>query len=48
MFAIDLNSFCSVLEHCDGGDLNTYLKANQTLGEREARCITMQIVRLGD
>jgi tousled-like kinase len=46
VFAIDLNSFCTVLEFCDGHDLDWYLKlkANkQQLPDREARCIIMQV-----
>eukprot|EP00462_Mataza_sp_D1_P021049 CAMPEP_0175128712 /NCGR_PEP_ID=MMETSP0087-20121206/5078_1 /TAXON_ID=136419 /ORGANISM="Unknown Unknown, Strain D1" /LENGTH=836 /DNA_ID=CAMNT_0016410799 /DNA_START=730 /DNA_END=3240 /DNA_ORIENTATION=+ len=43
VFAIDLNCFCTVLEFCGGTDLDVYLKAKQTLPEREARCIIMQV-----
>lgn len=43
VFAIDLNSFCTVLELCDGTDLDMYLRKRQTLSEKEARCIIMQV-----
>eukprot|EP00741_Cyanophora_paradoxa_P016426 tig00020912_g15861.t1 len=43
VFEIDNNSFCTVLEHCDGGDLDLYLKNQKTLPEREARCIIHQV-----
>jgi tousled-like kinase len=43
VFAIDLNSFCTVLEYCDGQDLDMYLKTRHTLNEREARAIIMQV-----
>jgi len=42
-FEIDVNSFCTVLEYCDGGDLDAYLKSQKVLPEREARCIISQI-----
>lgn len=37
-------SFCTVLEYCDGNDLDFYLKQNKTIPEREARSIVQQIV----
>ena len=43
VFEIDANSFCTVLEYCDGHDLDFYLKQHKTIGEREARSIIMQI-----
>ncbi len=43
VFAIDLNSFCTVLDYCDGSDLDMYLKERHTLNESEARCIIMQV-----
>lgn len=43
-FEIDSNSFCTVMEYCSGHDLDFYLKQHKTIGEREARCIIMQIV----
>jgi tousled-like kinase len=38
VFEIDANSFCTVLEYCDGHDLDFYLKQHKIIGEREARC----------
>jgi len=29
--------FCTVLEYCDGNDLDFYLKQNKVIPEREAR-----------
>jgi len=43
VFAIDVNAFATVLEHCDGSDLDMYLKLRHTLSEREARCIIHQV-----
>lgn len=43
MFEIDANSFCTVLEYCDGHDLDFYLKQHKTIPEREARSIIMQV-----
>ncbi|XP_077514772.1 tousled-like kinase isoform X13 [Amblyomma americanum] len=39
-----LRSFCTVLEYCDGHDLDFYLKQHKCIPEREARCIVMQVV----
>ncbi|XP_064456056.1 serine/threonine-protein kinase tousled-like 2 isoform X3 [Ornithodoros turicata] len=36
--------FCTVLEYCDGHDLDFYLKQHKSIPEREARCIVMQVV----
>ena len=44
VFEIDANSFCTVLEYCDGHDLDFHLKQHKTIGEREARSIIMQVV----
>eukprot|EP00164_Ancoracysta_twista_P002303 GFYU01003046.1.p1 GENE.GFYU01003046.1~~GFYU01003046.1.p1 ORF type:complete len:673 (+),score=195.42 GFYU01003046.1:172-2190(+) len=44
VFEIDNNSFCTVLDYCNGSDLDTYLKQNQSLPEREAKCIMIQIL----
>lgn len=44
VFEIDANSFCTVLEYCDGHDLDFYLKQHKTIPEREARSIVMQVV----
>lgn len=44
VFTIDTNSFCTVLEYCDGNDLDFYLKQNKCVPEKEARSIIRQIV----
>ncbi|XP_015787805.1 serine/threonine-protein kinase tousled-like 2 [Tetranychus urticae] len=44
VFEIDPNSFCTVLEYCDGHDLDFYLKQHKCIPEREARSIIMQVV----
>ncbi len=43
IFEIDENTFCTVLEFCDGSDLDSYLRTYQTLPEREARSIIGQV-----
>jgi len=43
VFGIDVNTFCTVLELCEGMDLDAYLKANGPLNEREARSIITQL-----
>lgn len=43
IFEIDENSFCTVLEYCDGCDLDSYLRTHKTLAEREAKCIISQV-----
>ena len=42
--AINSNSFCTVLEYCEGPDLGFHLKKHKTLPEKEARIIIKQIV----
>ncbi|XP_078656269.1 serine/threonine-protein kinase tousled-like 2 isoform X1 [Branchiostoma floridae x Branchiostoma belcheri] len=44
VFEIDNNSFCTVLEYCDGNDLDYYLKQHKCMGEKEARSLIMQAV----
>ena len=44
VFEIDNNTFCTVLEYCNGPDLDFQLKQNHTLPEREARAIICQVV----
>lgn len=44
IFEIDESCFCTVLEFCDGCDLDSYLRQHRVLGEKEARCITTQIL----
>jgi len=43
VFEIDDNSFCTVLEYCNGPDLDLYLKLQGNLPEREAKLIISQI-----
>uniref|UniRef100_A0A7S4ITG5 Protein kinase domain-containing protein n=2 Tax=Odontella aurita TaxID=265563 RepID=A0A7S4ITG5_9STRA len=44
VFEIDDNSFATVLECCEGTDLDTLLKERKTLPERDARAILIQIL----
>jgi tousled-like kinase len=44
VFEIDEHSFCTVLEFCKGGDLDTHLKESTRLKEGEAKLITAQMV----
>ncbi|KAL9968359.1 hypothetical protein ACROYT_G026720 [Oculina patagonica] len=44
VFEIGQHSFCTVLEYCDGNDLDFLLKQNKTVQEREAKSIVMQTV----
>lgn len=37
-------SFCTVLEYCEGNDLDFYLKQNKLISEKEARSIIVQTV----
>ncbi|XP_067108408.1 serine/threonine-protein kinase tousled-like 1 isoform X2 [Osmerus mordax] len=43
-FSLDTDTFCTVLEYCEGNDLDFYLKQNKLMSEKEARSIVMQIV----
>ncbi|KAI4895045.1 hypothetical protein NFI96_016159 [Prochilodus magdalenae] len=43
-FSLDTDSFCTVLEYCEGNDLDFYLKQHKLMSEKEARSIVMQIV----
>lgn len=43
IFEIDENTFCTVLEYCKGSDLDSHLRANKTLNEKEARSIVAQV-----
>lgn len=47
LFTIDNHSFCTVLEYCDGNDLDFYLKQNKQIPEKEARSIIMQVYAAG-
>lgn len=44
VFEIDDDSFCTVLEYCEGTDLDAFLKTRKVLTEREARSIISQVV----
>uniref|UniRef100_A0AC35U0C3 Protein kinase domain-containing protein n=1 Tax=Rhabditophanes sp. KR3021 TaxID=114890 RepID=A0AC35U0C3_9BILA len=44
LFTVDNHCFCTVLEYCDGNDLDFYLKQHKSIPEKEARCLIMQIV----
>ncbi|MEQ2199731.1 hypothetical protein XENOCAPTIV_009799, partial [Xenoophorus captivus] len=39
-----LSRFCTVLEYCEGNDLDFYLKQHKLMSEKEGRSIIMQIV----
>lgn len=41
---MSISRFCTVLEFCEGNDLDFYLKQNKLMSEKEARSIVMQIV----
>ncbi|CAD8120863.1 unnamed protein product [Paramecium sonneborni] len=41
---IDQDSFCTVLEYCDGTDLNQHLKKYKILQEKEAKLILRQVL----
>nr|XP_061807290.1 serine/threonine-protein kinase tousled-like 2 isoform X2 [Nerophis lumbriciformis] len=43
-FSLDTDSFCTVLEYCEGNDLDFYLKQNKLMTEKEGRSVVMQIV----
>lgn len=43
VFEVSKDGFCTVLEYCDGGDLEHVLKNQKTVAEREARSIIMQV-----
>jgi len=43
VFKIDSSTLVTVLDLCEHGDLDVYLKEHDTLGEREARAIIMQV-----
>jgi tousled-like kinase len=44
VFEYDHFSFCTVLEFCEGKDLESYLQAVKTVPEREARSLVCQVV----
>ncbi|KAJ4455464.1 putative Serine/threonine-protein kinase TOUSLED [Paratrimastix pyriformis] len=43
VFEIDLNSFATILQYCNGEDLDALLKTRKALSEREARLIMAQL-----
>ena len=43
-FELDMNTFCTVMEFCQGRDLDHYLKDHKTISEKEARSTIMQVV----
>lgn len=43
IFEIDENTFCTVLEYCEGCDLDSYLRQHKTLSERECKSIIGQV-----
>lgn len=43
IFDIDENTFCTVMEYCEGGDLDSYLKQHKSLPEGEARVLIAQL-----
>ncbi|KAJ3284088.1 hypothetical protein HK104_010107 [Borealophlyctis nickersoniae] len=43
VFEYDYHSFCTILEYCEGRDLESYLQTVKSLPEREARCVVMQV-----
>ncbi|CAH3186499.1 unnamed protein product, partial [Porites lobata] len=44
VFEIGQHSFCTVIEYCDGNDLDFLLKQHKTVPEREAKSIVIQTV----
>ncbi|KAL6769882.1 hypothetical protein ACKKBG_A32735 [Auxenochlorella protothecoides x Auxenochlorella symbiontica] len=44
IFEIDNNTFATVLELCEGGDLDSYCKLHEVLPEKEARTIVTQVL----
>lgn len=43
-FCLTCRRFCTVLEYCEGNDLDFYLKQNKLMTEKEGRSIVMQVV----
>lgn len=44
-FEVDINTFCTVLEYCEGNDLDIYLKQHSKISEHESKSVIMQIVQ---
>jgi len=45
IFQLDEKAFCSVLEYCEGHDLEFHLKQNRQLSEKVAKVLLIQIVK---
>lgn len=45
IFEVDDSTFATVLEVCNGGDLESHLREHNALPEREARAIVVQIIQ---
>lgn len=45
IFLVNNNTLCSVLEFCEGEDLDSFLKRKGTLSEKYAKCIMLQLFR---
>jgi len=47
VFDVDINTFCTVMEYCEGNDLDLYLKQQNKnqISETEAKTVIMQIVQ---
>lgn len=44
VFNIDKTSFATILEYCNGGDLNYYMNMTKNFSEKEIKCIILQIL----
>eukprot|EP00963_Diacronema_lutheri_P001023 scaffold64_cov338-Pavlova_lutheri.AAC.81 len=44
IFEIDADTFGTILEYCEGGDLDNYLKKFGTVSEKESRAIAYQLL----
>jgi len=44
VFEVDADAFATVLEYCDGADLESLLKARKLLSEKEAKPILLQVL----
>jgi serine/threonine protein kinase len=43
VFEININAFCTVLEYCEGTDLDQLLKEHKTLNEKLCRSVVSQV-----
>ena len=46
IFDIDESTFCTILEYCNGGDLDEHLQRKQQIPLREAKFIVRQVVEV--